>query len=163
MPLTDGGDLLGQVLDPRAGCLGFGGILLVKPPQLILQLRVGQLNELGQRGASEVTILVVDRLDPGAINGEQFPAKQVHLAAQQHELAEHRAEGFVVQPAMVLKSGFRCRSRRKRLGARNITSVRYCALKLVRSANDKKSIKLRRKATDWRTDYLPCLLTGQSL
>jgi hypothetical protein len=33
----------------------------------------------------------------------------------------------------------------------------------VRSATDKKSIKLRRKAAAWKTDYLGNLLAGQNL
>jgi hypothetical protein len=70
------------------------------------------LDELRQGRAGEVAVFVVDRLDPGAIHREQFAAKQVHLPAEQHELAEHRAEGVAVvaaETAMVLKSGLRCR------------------------------------------------------
>jgi predicted transposase YbfD/YdcC len=52
---------------------------------------------------------------------------------------------------------------RKGFGARNMAVVRHFALNLVRSATDKKSIKLRRKAAAWRTDYLGHLLTGQNL
>ena len=52
---------------------------------------------------------------------------------------------------------------RKGFGARNMAVVRHFALNLVRSATDKKSIKLRRKAAAWRTDYLTDLLTGQNL
>jgi predicted transposase YbfD/YdcC len=50
---------------------------------------------------------------------------------------------------------------RKGFGARNMAVVRHFALNLVRSAKDKKSIKLRRKAATWQTDYLAALLTGQ--
>ena len=52
---------------------------------------------------------------------------------------------------------------RKGFGARNMAVVRHFALNLVRSATDKKSIKLRRKAAAWKTDYLGNLLTGQDL
>ncbi len=49
---------------------------------------------------------------------------------------------------------------RKGFGARNMAVVRHFALNLVRSATDKKSIKLRRKAAAWKTDYLSQLLSG---
>ncbi len=52
---------------------------------------------------------------------------------------------------------------RKRFGARNMAVARQFALNLVRSATDKKSIKLRRKAAAWKADYLGTLLTGQRL
>ena len=52
---------------------------------------------------------------------------------------------------------------RKGFGARNMAVVRHFALNLVRSATDKKSIKLRRKAAAWKTDYLGNLLAGQDL
>ena len=50
---------------------------------------------------------------------------------------------------------------RKGFGARNMAGVRHFALNLVRSANDKKSIKLRCKAAAWKTDYLARLIAGQ--
>jgi predicted transposase YbfD/YdcC len=52
---------------------------------------------------------------------------------------------------------------RKGFGARNMAVVRHFALNLVRSATDKKSIKLRRKLAAWKTDYLGSLFTGQDL
>ncbi|MBU6499856.1 MAG: ISAs1 family transposase [Rhodospirillales bacterium] len=50
---------------------------------------------------------------------------------------------------------------RKGFGARNMAVVRHFALNLVRSASDKRSIKLRRKAAAWKTDYLQQLLMCQ--
>lgn len=50
---------------------------------------------------------------------------------------------------------------RKGFGARNMAVVRHFALNLVRSASDKRSIKLRRKAAAWKTDYLQQLLICQ--
>jgi predicted transposase YbfD/YdcC len=50
---------------------------------------------------------------------------------------------------------------RKGFGARNMAVVRHFALNLVRSATDKRSIKLRRKAAAWTPDYLGRLLAGQ--
>jgi predicted transposase YbfD/YdcC len=48
---------------------------------------------------------------------------------------------------------------RKGHGARNMAVVRHFALNLVRSATDKRSIKLRRKLAGWAPDYLEQLLT----
>ena len=50
---------------------------------------------------------------------------------------------------------------RKGFGARNMAVVRHFALNLVRSATDKRSIKLRRKLAAWNQDYLSMLFTGQ--
>lgn len=50
---------------------------------------------------------------------------------------------------------------RKGFGATNMAVVRHFALNLLRSTADKKSIKLRRKAAAWKTDYLGRLLNGQ--
>jgi predicted transposase YbfD/YdcC len=47
---------------------------------------------------------------------------------------------------------------RKGHGARNMAVVRHFALNLVRSAGDKRSIKLRRKVAGWDPDYLDALL-----
>jgi len=75
-PLTDGGDLLGQVCNPRAACCVLGGVAVVETLQVVVEPGVSQLDELGQRGAGEVAALVVDRLDPGAVDGEQLAAEQ---------------------------------------------------------------------------------------
>ena len=42
-PLADRGDLLGQVLDPRAACFALAGIALVEPLQIVVELGVSQL------------------------------------------------------------------------------------------------------------------------
>ena len=52
---------------------------------------------------------------------------------------------------------------RKGFGARNMAVVRHFAINLVRSATDKKSIKLRRKLAAWKPDYLCQLIMGQEL
>lgn len=49
---------------------------------------------------------------------------------------------------------------RKGHGARNMAVVRHFALNLVRTATDKKSIKLRRKMAGWSPDYLNTLLAA---
>src|SRR4051812_36530088 len=70
---------LGQVLDPRAGGAGFGCVSIVEPLQVVIELGVGKTDELLQRRSRKVTILVVDSLDPGAVNREQLLAEQVQL------------------------------------------------------------------------------------
>ena len=44
-------------------------------------------------------------------------------------------------------------------GAKNMAIVRHFALNIVRSANDKLSLKTRRKKAGWSPDYLASLLT----
>jgi len=43
-------------------------------------------------------------------------------------------------------------------GAKNMAVVRHFALNLVRTAKDKRSIRLRRKCATWSTDYLATIL-----
>lgn len=51
---------------------------------------------------------------------------------------------------------------RKGFGAKNMAVIRHFALNLVRSAKDKKSIKLRRKLAAWTPGYLELLLNAQT-
>jgi predicted transposase YbfD/YdcC len=51
---------------------------------------------------------------------------------------------------------------RKGHGARNMATVRHFALNLVRAANDRRSIKSRRKLAGWSTPYLHSLLSPPS-
>jgi predicted transposase YbfD/YdcC len=51
---------------------------------------------------------------------------------------------------------------RKGHGAKNMAVVRHFALNLVRSANDKHSLKTRRKLAGWSEDYLASLLNPQT-
>jgi hypothetical protein len=92
---------ISQVLDPSATRPALGGIALVKPLQIVDELRIGQLDELRQRPAGKIAVFVVDRLDTGTVDREQFAAKQIQLPAQQHELAEDRPEGFAVEATEV--------------------------------------------------------------
>ncbi len=48
---------------------------------------------------------------------------------------------------------------RKGHGARNMATVRHFALNLVRGAQDKRSIKSRRKLAGWSPDYLQRILS----
>jgi hypothetical protein len=43
-------------------------------------------------------------------------------------------------------------------GAKNMAVVRHFAINLIRTANDKRSIRLRRKCATWNLDYLATLL-----
>lgn len=47
---------------------------------------------------------------------------------------------------------------RKGHGAKNMAVVRHFAVNIVRTANDKKSLKTRRKLAGWNPDYLAALL-----
>ena len=47
---------------------------------------------------------------------------------------------------------------RKGHGAQNMAVVRHFAINLARSAKDKRSIKLRRKAAGWDASYLASML-----
>jgi hypothetical protein len=53
-------------------------------------------NELGQRCSREVAVLVVDGLDPRAVDRQQLSAEQVELPTQQDKFAEYRAESRAV-------------------------------------------------------------------
>jgi predicted transposase YbfD/YdcC len=46
-------------------------------------------------------------------------------------------------------------------GAQNMAVVRHFAINLVRAANDKRSIKLRRKRAGWAEEYLASILGAQ--
>ena len=78
-----------------------GRIARIEALEVVVELGIGQLDELGQRCPREIAVLVVDRLDPRPIHRQQFPTEQIQLAAQQHELPEHRAEGIAVVAAEV--------------------------------------------------------------
>ena len=79
----------------------FHSVTLVKALKVIVERGVSRLDELGQRRAGEVAVLVVHCLDPRAVYREQLAAEQVQIAAQQHEPAEHLAEGMAVVAAEV--------------------------------------------------------------
>jgi predicted transposase YbfD/YdcC len=51
---------------------------------------------------------------------------------------------------------------RKGFGARNMATVRHFALNLIRSADDRRSIKSRRKIAGWSPDYLQTILASRS-
>ena len=43
-------------------------------------------------------------------------------------------------------------------GPQNMATVRHMALNLLRAANDKHSLKVRRKSAAWDTNYLEAIL-----
>ena len=86
-------NLFGQVLRARAAPgRAILDIALVEPLEVVFQPLVGAADELSQRRAGEVAILVVDRLDAGSVDRQQLAAVQVEASAQQYELAEHGAK-----------------------------------------------------------------------
>ena len=91
--LAERRNLFGQVLRARAApCRAILDIALVEPLEVVFQPLVGAADELSQRRAGEVAILVVDRLDAGSVDRQQLAAVQVEASAQQYELAEHGAK-----------------------------------------------------------------------
>jgi hypothetical protein len=76
--LADRGDLLGQVLDPRAARCLLGSIARIETLEIVVKL--SQPDELGQRRAREVAVLVVNGFDPRPIHRRQFPTEQIQLA-----------------------------------------------------------------------------------
>ena len=92
-----GGDLPGQLAAAaiRAGVAGplLVGVARVEPLHVLGQPLVRRADARRQRAAREVAVLVVHRLDPRAVDREEPAAEQVEPAAQNHELAEHRADG----------------------------------------------------------------------
>jgi predicted transposase YbfD/YdcC len=47
-------------------------------------------------------------------------------------------------------------------GAKNMAVVRHFAINLVRTVNDKRSVRLRRKCATWSPDYLATILGHRS-
>jgi hypothetical protein len=96
-------NFLGQVFRARAAAgSAFRDIALVEPPQIFVQPLIGGANELFQRVARKIAILVVDRLDPGSVHGQQLASEKVEPPAKQHELTEHGPEG---RPVVAPKVG----------------------------------------------------------
>ena len=79
--LAQGLDFLREIFHPRAARRLFRRVALVEALEVIRQPFVGGLDESLQRIAGEVAILVVDRLDPRAVHGQQFPAEQIEPLA----------------------------------------------------------------------------------
>src|SRR3954467_2345377 len=98
---TDRGDLLGQALPPRACGRRLCPVALVEALQIVVELGVGPLDERGQRGPREVAVLVVDRLEPRAVDRQQLAPEQVEFPAQQHQRAKDLPEGMTVVAAEV--------------------------------------------------------------
>jgi hypothetical protein len=95
--LAQGFDLLGEIFRARpASRHAVFGVARVEPREIIVQPLVGGADECAQRTAGEVAVLVVDRLDPGSIDGEQLAAIKTEPPTEQHELAKHRFEGVAI-------------------------------------------------------------------
>ena len=69
--------------------------------QIVVELGVGELDELGQGRVREIAVLVVHRLDPRSINRKQLTAEQIKLSTQQDEFPEDQAERFGVGASKV--------------------------------------------------------------
>ena len=100
-PLTKGRDLLGEMSSPGPANPALFGIALVQAAEIVSQARIRLGDKPGQGRAREVAVLVVDRLDPGAVHRDQLAPEQVEFAAQQHERAEDLPEGVAIVTAEV--------------------------------------------------------------
>src|ERR1035437_2768921 len=70
---------------------GVGGVQLL---EILRQPGIGPRDEVLEFGGIKILIARVDRRELAAINGQQFPAEQFQLPAQQGELPRHGFEGF---------------------------------------------------------------------
>ena len=99
------------------------------------------------------------RLQPG-IPGDNSPEPRATSPRNSHR------GHWAIENSLhwVLDVGFNEDQSRLRngFGAKNMAVVRHFALNLVRSAKDKKSIKLRRKVAGWTPDYLEQLLSHEA-
>ena len=87
------------------------------------------------------------------ISSAKLNAKQAAEAVRGHWGIENRLHGVLD----VVFNEDQSRPR-KGHGAKNMAIVRHFSIKLVRAANDKCGIKLRRKLTGWDPEYLDALL-----
>ena len=55
---------------------------------------IGSRDEVLEFGGIKILVAGIDRRELAAINGQQFPAEQFQLPAQQGELPRHGFEGF---------------------------------------------------------------------
>ena len=106
-------DLLGEIFHPRVARRLLRHVALVEPREIIRQPLVGRLDKSLQRIAGEVAILVVDRLDPRAVHGQQFRpnrSSRLHSSVNARNTALNAARLSARKSAMVLKSGFSVRN-----------------------------------------------------
>jgi len=89
-------DLFSKILDARTVRSGFRDIAFVKALQILLQTLIHRLDELLQRIARKILVLVIDRLDARAIHRQQLAPEKLEILAQQGELAKHGFEGGAI-------------------------------------------------------------------
>lgn len=94
----DCSDLLGKfaiaATSAAAGDLLFVGICLVEPLHVVGKLFIGLVDELGQRPAGEVAVLVVDCLDPRAVDSQQLTTEEIELTSmlRWHSASDRRLD-----------------------------------------------------------------------
>jgi hypothetical protein len=84
--MSDGAARVGGSCGPTWASLAHTGAAAMISPS------AGALNSPDRRFSRAA----VDRFQPGAVDRNQFTAKQIKLAAEQHELAENGFEGMAV-------------------------------------------------------------------
>ena len=91
----------------------FRRVALVEALEIVGQSFVRGPDEIRQRIAGEIAILVVDRLDPRAVHRQQFPANSsshLHSSVNARNTDLNAARLSARKSAIVLKSGFRVRN-----------------------------------------------------
>jgi predicted transposase YbfD/YdcC len=116
----------------------------VRLPDVATIVRVGSRAELKDHGRFETRYYV---------SSAPLSATRAAEAVRSHWAIENSLH-------WVLDVTFRDDQSRLRTGhgAKNMAVVRHFAINLVRTANDKRSIRLRRKRATWSPDYLATIL-----
>lgn len=96
-PIRCGRDLVGELAIATAGTAANAhtilvGVAFVEALHVVGELLICRADELRQSPAREVAVLVVHRLDPRPIHGQQLPPEQVELTAKQDKFPEHLPE-----------------------------------------------------------------------
>ena len=91
-PVAQRRDLAGEIFHARAVRPIFGDVAFVKTREIFLQPLVGGLDEFRKRGAGEIPVFVVDRLDARPIHRQQLAAEEIEPLAQDDELTKHSLE-----------------------------------------------------------------------
>jgi hypothetical protein len=112
-PLADRGDLLGQVLDPRATCFDLAGIALVQTLEAIVEFGVGKSDNSVSDVRVKLRSLLLTaliRVPSTAINARPNRSNWRQSSTNWRKTGRKALALSRRKSAMVLKSGFRCRS-----------------------------------------------------
>src|ERR1700733_13265213 len=94
-------NFISKILDARTPSPPLLRIAIIEPLEIVFKFPIGSSYELLQRIPREITVLVVDRLEPRAIDGEQLATKEIKAPAQNHELPKDRTKGRTISAAKI--------------------------------------------------------------